>query len=87
MYNAITGYRDELRIDGEPFRITQGFWNSDSEKDYNDKYVLASSIEINAYNYEDLQKVMKVFNEDTTIEELKALAEACSYEDALNRRF
>lgn len=87
MYNAITGYRDELRMDGEPFRITQGFWNSDSEKDYNDKYVLASSIEINAYNYEDLQKVMKVFNEDTTIEELKALAEACSYEDALNRRF
>ena len=39
-----------------------------------------------AYNYEDLQNVMKEFNEDATYDDLKNLAEAYKYEDAVARR-
>lgn len=86
MYNAITGHADELRDRGNAFHITQGFWSSDSEEDYEEKYVLASSIAMNAYNYEDLQQVINVFNPDTTLDDLKALAEAYTYKDAVERR-
>ena len=86
MYNAITGYAEEFRPRGKSFHITQGFWSSDSREDFEEKYTLASSVEINAYNYEDLQKVIKIFNPDATYEDLKALAEADTFKDALERR-
>lgn len=86
MYNAITGHAQDFRPRGKSFHITQGFWSSDSREDYEEKYTLASSIEINAYNYEDLQKVIMIFNPDATYEDLKALAEADTFKDALERR-
>ncbi len=86
MYNAITGYAEDFRPRGKSFHITQGFWSSDSREDFEEKYTLASSIEINAYNYEDLQKVIKEFNPDATYEDLKALAEADTFKAALERR-
>jgi hypothetical protein len=86
MYNAITGHAEEFRPRGKSFHITQGFWSSDSREDFEEKYTLASSVEINAYNYEDLQKVIKSFNPDAAYEDLKALAEADTFKDALERR-
>ena len=86
MYNAITGHADEYRPRGKSFHITQGFWSSDSREDFEEKYTLASSIEINAYNYEDLQKVISLFNPEATYEDLKALAEADTFKNALERR-
>lgn len=86
MYNAITGHAEEFRQDGKAFQLTQGYWTSENGKDYNDKYALATGIYVNAYNYEDLGSVMKVYDETASFEKLKALTEAYTYEDAQARR-
>lgn len=86
MYNAITGYGQELRTSGNAFHIAQGFWSSENAEDYEEKYVLASSMEMNAYNYEDLQQVINVFNPDATLDDLKELAGAYTFKDAVERR-
>ena len=86
MYNAVSGYAEDMRENGKAFRITQGFWCSSGMEDYSEKYALASSIELNAYNYEDLQSVIKLFNSNASFEDLRTLAEAYTYEDALARR-
>lgn len=87
MYNAVTGYAQDFReADGKAFQIIQGFWTSDSLDDYTEKYSFSSSLELNAYNYEDLEKVCKVYNADATLEDLKALAGAYSFEEAKARR-
>ena len=86
MYNAVTGYGGEFRDDGKAIKMVQGFWYSSDRNDYAEKYSLANSVVKNAYNYEDLGKVCKVFNPDATMEELKDLIAAYTYEDALTRR-
>lgn len=86
MYNAVTGHAAEMRLNGKAFHLTQGFWASASSEDYTEKYILASSIERNAYNYADLQKVMIDYNAEATFEDLKELTEAYTYKDALERR-
>ena len=79
MLNAITGYADEFRYEGKAIRVIQGFWESDSEADYVEKYTLSSSAAKNAYSFDDLTKVIKLYNPDANLNELVALAEACSY--------
>lgn len=86
MYNAVTGYAADFREDGKAFQLTQGFWTSDSAQDYTEKYSLASSIAVNAYNYEDLQNVCKIYNPDATLDMLEDLALAYTFEDAQSRR-
>ena len=86
MYNAVTGYADEFREDGKAVQVEQGFWTSDNHDDYTEKYSIASGIYVNAYNYEDLRSVCKVFNPDANLEQLKELAKAYTYEDVLARR-
>jgi len=86
MYNAVTGFAEEFRENGKAFRITQGFWVSTDMDDYVEKYALANSVVKNAYNYDDLGRVCKVFNPDARLEDLKDLISAYSYEDALARR-
>ena len=86
MYNAISGHAQEMRPNNKAFHITQGFWFSKDREDYTEKYVLANSLEINAYNYEDLQNVMIPYNEEASFEDLKTLAEHYTYRDALERR-
>ncbi len=86
MYNAVTGFAEDFREDGKAFRLTQGFWTSDSAQDYVEKYSLASSIAINAYNYEDLQNVCRLYNPDATLGQLQELALSYTFEDAKERR-
>ena len=86
MYNAVTGFAEDFRENGKAFRIVQGFWVSADLDDYVDKYALANSVVKNAYNYDDLGKVCKVFNPDADLEDLKNLISAYTYEDALARR-
>ena len=86
MLNAITGHAEEFRDGGRAIKVTQGFWQSDSADDYLEKYTLSSSAAMNAYNFEDLSKVLKIYNKDANINELIALAEACSYRAVLARR-
>ena len=86
MLNAITGYADEFRDNGEAIQVTQGFWISESEEDYTEKYALSSSAAMNAYNFDDLSHVIKIFNAEANLNELVALAEACSYHSVQARR-
>ena len=86
MYNAVTGHADVFRDNGKAFRIRQGFWSSDNREDYEEKYSIASSLEKCAYNYEDIQSVLTDYNENASLEDLKELAEAYRYEDAVKRR-
>ena len=79
MLNAVTGYADEFRSNGKAIQVTQGFWKSDSEADYLEKYALSSSATKNAYSFEDLSGVVRMYNPDATLNELVALAEACSF--------
>ena len=86
MYNAITGYGEDFREDGRAFRMTQGYWLAKDKKEYNDQYALATGVYVNAYNYEDLCSVMKVYDESASFEKLKTLTEAYTREEAESRR-
>lgn len=86
MYNAVTGHADVMRADGKAFKVQQGFWISDSKEDFQKKYTLATSLEINAYNYEDLQKVCCEFNPDASLDDVRKLALEYTYEDVIQRR-
>ena len=79
MLNAVTGYAADFRADGKAIKVTQGFWTSDSEEDYVAKYTLSASAAKNAYNFDDLSRVIRLYNPEATLSELIALAEACSY--------
>ena len=86
MLNAVTGYAADFRDDGRAVQVTQGFWVSDSAEDYNEKYALSTSAAMNAYNFDDLSKVIRVYNPDANLNALVALAEACSYRAVQARR-
>ena len=80
MLNAVTGYASDFRgSDGRAVRVTQGFWQSDSPEDYVEKYALSTSASKNAYNFDDLSNVIRIYNPNANLPELVALAEACSY--------
>ena len=79
MLNAVSGFADDFRNNGKAVRVTQGFWTSDSYEDYVEKYTLSASTAKNAYNFDDLSRVIRIYNPDANLNELIALAEACSY--------
>ncbi len=79
MLNALTGHAEEFRYNGKAVRVTQVFWVSDSYDDYVAKYALATSATRNAYSFEDLSRVITLYNPDADLNELVALAEACSF--------
>lgn len=86
MLNAVTGYAEDFRDNGKAIRVIQGFWVSDSPEDYNEKYALSTSAAMNAYNFDDLSGVIRIFHEDANLNDLCALAEASSYRAVLARR-
>ena len=80
MLNAVTGFASDFRgSDGRAIRVTQGFWQSDSPEDYVEKYTLSTSATKNAYNFDDLSNVIRIYNPNANLPELVALAEAFSY--------
>ncbi len=86
MLNAVTGYADDFRDNGRAVSVTQGFWISESEEDYTEKYAFANSAAMNAYNFRDLSQVIRIFNPKANLNDLVALAEACSYRSVQARR-
>ena len=86
MYNALCGYADEFRVDGKAFSLTQGFWEASSQEEYLEKYALASGIYVNAYNYDDLYSVCKIYHPEATMEDLEKLTGAYTFEEAAKRR-
>ena len=53
---------------------------------YPDSFLQSLIWDLNAYNIDDLSKVIRIFTPDATLAQLVALAEASSYEDVLARR-
>ena len=86
MLNAVTGHAEDFRTGGKAIRVIQGFWQSDSRDDYVEKYTLSASAAKNAYNFDDLSKVIRIYNPDASLYELAALAEACSFYSVEARR-
>ena len=86
MLNAVTGFSDDFRDDGTAISVTQGFWMSENEEDYTEKYAFANSAAMNAYNFDDLSQVIRIYNPNATLNDLVALAEACSYRSVQARR-
>ena len=86
MLNAVTGYAEEFRDNGRAVQVTQGFWTSAGLEDYVEKYTLSSSAAKNAYSFDDLSGVIRIFNPEADLSRLVALAEACSYEEVEARR-
>ena len=79
MLNAVTGHAADFRSGGRAVRVVQGFWTSDSYDDYVAKYTLSSSDAKNAYSFDDLSRVIRLYNPGATLGDLVTLAEACSY--------
>ena len=86
MLNAVTGHAADFRDNGKAIKVKQHMWVSCGADDYNEKYALSNSATMNAYNADDLSKVIRLFNSNAKLAELVALAEASSYEDVLARR-
>ena len=86
MLNAVTGHASEFREKGRAIQVTQGFWTSDGPEDYLEKYALSASAAMNAYNFDDLSKVICIYNPNADLNDLVALAEACSYRAVQARR-
>ncbi len=86
MLNAVTGYADDFRENGRAIEVRQGFWIADSQEDYIEKYTLSQSDSMNAYNFDDLSHVLRIYNPNANLNELVALAEACSYYAVQARR-
>ncbi len=86
MLNALSGHAAEFREKGRAIQVTQGFWNSEGPEDYLEKYALSSSAAMNAYSFDDLSRVICIYNPKANLNELVALAEACSYRAVQARR-
>ncbi len=86
MLNAVTGNAADFRDKGRAIQVTQGFWVSDSADDYLEKNALSSSAAMNAYNFDDLARVIRIYNPKADLNDLVALAEACSYRAVQARR-
>ena len=87
IYNAITGNSDAVKENGQAARLYQGFWTATNEKDYEELYGYATGIYENAYSCDDLQGVIKVFDDSAAPEKFKELTESYSVEDAKARIF
>ena len=86
MYNAVTGHAADFREDGKAFKIVQRMWESSSKEDYDEKYELASNAVTPAYNLEDIYSVCIDYTPTATMDDLKTLAQASSYEECKARR-
>ena len=89
LYNAMGGYPEANTDDADSntVRLYQGFWTATNEKDYEELYGYATGIYENAYSCDDLQGVIRVFDDSATPEKFKELTESYSVEDAKARIF
>ena len=86
MFNAVTGHAGDFRDNGKALKVHQCLWIAEGADDYNAKYALSQSESMNAFNFEDLSAVIRLYNPNATLDDLLTLAAGCSYEDVLARR-
>lgn len=85
LYNAFTDHKEANSNDREALRLYQGFWEAKNKEEYLELFDYTQGIYENAYDCDDLMSVIKVYNQDTTPEKLKKLAEAYKVEDIEKR--
>ncbi|MCD8018805.1 MAG: substrate-binding domain-containing protein [Clostridiales bacterium] len=76
MYNAVTGYADDFRDNGEAFQIGQHFWTANDPDTYSEMYGTSITVTDNTYDVKDYTDLLKVYNDDASLEGLRELAEA-----------
>lgn len=63
MENALAGFSEDYRDDGNAFQLNQSFWVADSEESFNKQYALSVGMYDNTYSVEDMMKVMKFYTQ------------------------
>lgn len=85
LYNGMTGHGDFIRVDNQP--ITVSAKNVDvSSTEEMEKWVVLLDSDIPPYSVEDIKKVLKIYNEEATIEDIFVYATSEDYESVLSRR-
>ena len=85
MFNALSGYMDLVKPDGEAFRLYQTYWTAASEEEYAELYGYTQSLFENAYSASDLMEVMGVYNEDATYEAFAELTQSTDVDSVMSR--
>ena len=75
MENALAGFSEDYRDDGNAFQLNQSFWVADSEESFNKQYALSVGMYDNTYSVEDMMKVMKSYTPETDFEEFRNFTE------------
>ena len=86
MLNAVTGHAGDFRQNGKALKVHQCLWIAEGAEDYNAKYALSQSESMNAFNYDDLSHVIRLYNPNATLQDLLTLADGCSFEAVVARR-
>ena len=80
MYNAITGYADTVKENGNAYSLNQDFWYADSLEDYKSLRMKATNIYQNVYTTDDLMKNMSVYTDTANFDTFKKLVEGLDSE-------
>ena len=75
MENALAGFSEDYRDDGNAFQLNQSFWVADSEESFNKQYALSVGMYDNTYSVKDMMKVMKSYTPETDFEEFRNFTE------------
>lgn len=84
VFNSATGNADAVRDNGEAFRLSQNYWVAIGTDEYNTMSEIANSTDSPAYTKEDLDKYLKIVNEDANFDDFKKFVENSSFEDIEN---
>lgn len=83
LFNAVTGHGDVLR-DGGAFSLDQDYWVAVGTDAYNVMSEIANSTANPAYRKADLDKHIKLVNDEANFKDFKAFVEASTFEDVEN---
>ncbi len=75
LLNAYSGYAEDFREDGQPFRLYQSYWYADSADSFNQLYAASVSTFDNTYSALDILSVWKEYNPEADFAAFRAFAE------------
>ncbi len=73
--NACSGYAEDFREDGQPFRLYQTYWYADSTERFNELYASSVSTFDNTYSAVDMLTVLKEYNPEADFTLFRTFAE------------
>lgn len=63
MYNAVSGYPDTVRNQGQAFWLNQNFWSADSSDSYLKQSAAAENVYDNVYTTKDIMEVLSEYTD------------------------